>query len=61
MIFSSNKCTDGVCSINYPLLPDSLTMCPHTTNLSVTVYGTNILGDGFESMPVHIAIIGGYM
>ena len=53
----SSSCTDGVCNVSYPLLKDS--GCSDSTNLSVTVYATNILGNGPESLPVIVHITTG--
>ena len=52
----SSVCVNGTCCIIYQILRDS--PCSHSSNLTVTVYATNILGNGPESKPAYITIIG---
>ena len=43
----------GVCSHMFELLSSS---CPHSDDITVTVYATNVLGNGPTSQPITIGI-----
>ena len=57
VIILASSCVDNICTIKYPLSSDN-NKCPHSTNLTVVVYATNILGNGPESIPVYIGNLG---
>lgn len=46
----SSSCNNGMCSHDFDIA--SYSVCPSTTSITVTVFGTNILGRGLTSVPV---------
>ena len=54
------SCLGGVCYSNYSLSSDG-NSCSHSSNISVGIHATNILGNGPKSVPVYIEIAGKFL
>ena len=50
----ASSCKDGICQHSYDSSSDSL-FCRQNANITVTVFATNILGDGRMSTPINIS------
>ena len=48
---SASSCDDGICS---DVFEASASLCPPLTDITVTVFATNILGNGPTSIPKNI-------
>ena len=45
------SCDDGICQHSYDV---SLSTCPSTTNITIHVFATNVLGNSQESAPINL-------
>ena len=49
----ADSCEDEICKHLFDI---SLSNCPPTTNITITVFATNILGNGQMSTPINIGM-----